>query len=201
MAAGALAAAAGQAVAGAAAVAAVVGAAGAKAAAAAVAGCRRTPERVRLDKRRPSFGAPVAAMAGACVAAAGQATAGAATEAGAAAVAAVAGVAASKAAVAGAASCRQVARIAAAAFMASSRDVERAGGPPAFASMSRRSAGQGRGAGQGETRVTRGDIRCELEVQEASRSKLAGSPEVLSTMLALLEAPVSKVSVGTAVRT
>ena len=95
-----------------------------------------------------------------------------------------------------------MARIWAAARIASSRDVVRAGGPPACLSMSRRSAGQGRGEGQCEARVARGDIPCdELEVQEESKSKFAGSPEVLSTKLVLLEAPVSKVSVGTAVRT
>ncbi len=35
-------------------------------------------------------------------------------------------------------------------------------------------------------------LRCELEVQEASRSKFAGSPEVLSTVLAMVEAPVRR---------
>ena len=40
-----------------------------------------------------------------------------------------------------------------------------------------------------------------MEVQVESRSKNAGSPKMLNTKLALLEAPVSKGSVVTAVRT
>ena len=98
-----------------------------------------------------------------------------------------------KAAAAQAAGWRTVARIWAAARIASSRDVERAGGPPTCSSMSRKSAGRGKGEGQREARVARGDIPCdELEVQEGSKSKFLGRPKVLSTKLVLLEAPDSR---------
>ena len=61
----------------------------------------------------------------------------------------------------------RVARIWAAARSASSREAVRAGGPPALRSMSRRSAGQGRGEGQSEARAAREDIPgVEVEVQD-----------------------------------
>ena len=94
-----------------------------------------------------------------------------------------------------------VARICAAARSASSREAVRTGGPPARRSMSRRSAGQGRGEGQSEARVAREDIPgVEVEVQEESSAKISGSPGTLESKPALLEAPESRVS-GTTVRT
>ena len=74
-------------------------------------------------------------------------------------------------------------------------------GPPARRSMSRRSAGQGRGEGQSEARAAREDIPgVEVEVQEESSAKISGSPGTLGSKPALLEAPENRVS-GTTVRT